>query len=54
MKNTIEKLQKKHSETLEFYSSEKLTEREQNLLRSEMSFLIEITSELIALDLSNV
>lgn len=40
MKDLIDSIQKRHEHTLDFYSSEKLTERERNILRNEMAFLL--------------
>ena len=52
--NLIDKIQKKHDEVLDFYSSEKLTERERNLLRTEMAFLLELKSDVEALNIDLV
>ena len=52
--NLIDKIQKKHTEVLDFYSSEKLTERERNLLRTEMAFLLELKSDAEALNIDLV
>jgi len=52
--NLIDKIQKKHAEVLDFYSSEKLTERERNLLRTEMAFLLELKSDAEALNIDLV
>ena len=52
--NLIDKIQKKHTEVLDFYSSEKLTERERNLLRTEMAFLLELKSDAEALNIDFV
>ena len=52
--NLIDKIQKKHAEVLDFYSSEKLTERERNLLRTEMAFLLELKSDVEALNIDLV
>ena len=52
--NLIDKIQKKHTEVLDFYTSEKLTERERNLLRTEMAFLLELKGDVEALNIDLV
>ena len=45
MEDLIKTIKKRHEETLNFYTSEKLTERERNILRSEMAFLLILIDE---------
>ncbi len=49
MESLIKTIKKRHEETLDFYTSEKLTERERNILRSEMAFLLMILDDTKAL-----
>jgi hypothetical protein len=42
----IKKWTEKHSELLQFYSTEKLTERERNLLRTQMKDYLEMIQDL--------
>ena len=45
MEDLIKTIKKRHEETLNFYTSEKLTERERNILRNEMAFLLMIIED---------
>jgi hypothetical protein len=54
MESLIKTIKKRHEETLDFYTSEKLTERERNILRSEMAFLLMILDDAKALPIQRV